>query len=178
MQALPFTYQSPQLRLMKKEKAKAMALKLIPSKSFCEVSPQLSVGCISERALCLLLSQQESYHTQKTNLRLSGATAQRYRQKKRPSWIWSSKTIWNCLAKHHWNTIYIRHLCKPLGQVGTPHLWVFPAMSSFSILEICSKKKKKNRIWLSVQHIWMSCCLFKASDYCCGSVWAGGCLKS
>lgn len=162
---------------MKKEKAKAMALKLIPSKRFCEVSPQLSVGCISERALCLLLSQQESYHTQKTNLRLSGATAQRHRQKKRPSWISSSKTIWNCLAKHHWNTIIYQALMQAVGASRNTTSLGVPSYA-FLFYPGNLLKKKKIRIWLSVQHIWMSCCLLKASDYCCGSVWAGGCLKS
>lgn len=66
---------------MKKQKTKAMALKLIPSKKFCQVS-QVSVGCTSERSL---LSQRESWSSQRANLRPAGANAQRYRQKKNPA---------------------------------------------------------------------------------------------
>lgn len=66
---------------MKKQKTKTMALKLIPSKKFCQVS-QVSVGCIREGSL---LSQQESWSSQRANLRPPGANAQRYRQEKNPA---------------------------------------------------------------------------------------------
>lgn len=52
MLASPGTRQPPQLRFMKKtEKAKAVALKLTPSRSFCKVAPELSLGCASASPL-------------------------------------------------------------------------------------------------------------------------------
>lgn len=81
--ASPGTRQPPQLRFMKKtEKAKAVALQLTPSRSFCKVAPELSLGCASASAVLTPVTTG-GLEGRETNLRPPGTAAQRYRQEKK-----------------------------------------------------------------------------------------------
>lgn len=81
--ASPCARQPPQPRFVKKtEKAKAVALKLTPSRSFCKVAPELSLGCASASAVLTPVTTGE-LECRETNLRSPGTAAQRYRQKKK-----------------------------------------------------------------------------------------------
>lgn len=168
---------------MKKQKTKAMALKLIPSKKFCQVS-QVSVGCTSEGSL---LSQRESWSSQRANLRPPGANAQRYRQEKNPAGYETTKQFeTHLLLKLRKISVEYCIYQTFLHTTGVGRDTVsLDFLNPFHLKNLLRKKKKKENereIWLFVQYVWVSCCLLWFCLNCWmsenpGSCWAcRGCL--